>query len=65
MKANVAMLFPDSGARDKARLQMRELEPALDAVLQCQEALAKLTRLKYLSLIAEGFTEAQALELCK
>lgn len=65
MSEVITMPFPDNGERDKARLQMREIEGSLDAALRCQTALAKLQRAKFLSLVAEGFTEAQALELCK
>jgi len=53
----------------------REKNPALDAIRQIQHnlafyceaqaALAAMTRSKYEALLKEGFTESQALELCK
>lgn len=43
-------------------LQAREDMPAQ---IEYEQLKAKLTRAKYLELVAQGFTEAQALELCK
>lgn len=36
----------------------------LDALVANQPAIARVRRAAYLALVAEGFTEAQALELC-
>ena len=44
------------------------LENAIEQLpeqIKFQHYTAKVTRVKYLALIEEGFTEAQALELCK
>ena len=44
------------------------LKKLMDDIVLMQEsfiALAKMTRAKYSALVAEGFTEAQAIELCK
>lgn len=43
-------------------VRMRENLPAF---LEYEELQAKVKRKKYLSLVNEGFTEQQALELCK
>lgn len=42
--------------------QMREQLPAL---MEFAELQARLTRTKYNALLKEGFTEVQAIELCK
>ncbi len=36
----------------------------LDALIENQKAIAKIRRAAFLAYVAEGFTEAQALELC-
>ena len=36
----------------------------LDELIQAQETIARLRRASFLALVAAGFTEAQALELC-
>lgn len=46
----------------KALLDLRNQIPAMTEFEQLQ---AKLVRAKYLALVAEGFTEQQAIELCK
>lgn len=42
-----------------------EFKANLSIHIQYQKELAKLTRAKYLSLIEAGFTEDQAIKLCK
>ncbi len=44
---------------------IKEFIAELPAQLELQVAIAKLQRKKFLALMAEGFTEAQALELSK
>lgn len=43
-------------------VRMRENMPAY---FEYEELQAKIKRKKYLSLVSEGFSEQQALELCK
>ena len=42
-----------------------ELKENLLAHIEIEQLQARLTREKYISLIKNGFTETQALELCK
>ena len=44
---------------------VRQMRENLVAHLELEVLLAKVTRRKYQALVAEGFTEQQALELCK
>jgi len=44
---------------------IREFIAQLPAHLELQVAMAQLQRKRFDALIKEGFTEAQALELCK
>lgn len=44
---------------------LKQLKENMPAQLEFQQLTAKLTRAKYLALVAEGFTESQALDLCK
>lgn len=44
---------------------IREIQTALPVVIAGQQALAQVTRARYLSLIEQGFTPDQALTLCK
>lgn len=41
-----------------------KLRRSLDDLVANQPAVAKVRRAAFLALVAEGFTEAQALELC-
>lgn len=50
---------------DKFREELRKLQASLDVVLKSQRYVAQVTRAKYDALIEQGFTPAQALELCK
>jgi len=51
--------------QDKLRESVRQLERDLPVLLEMQKLSAQMTRAKFESLVAEGFTETQALELCK
>lgn len=62
---NKPVLLHGDGQRDKFREELRRLQASLDSVLAAQSCLAKVTRAKYDALISEGFTPAQAVELCK
>ena len=44
---------------------LSELKRDLPFILQCMVITARLHREKYNALVLQGFTEAQALELCK
>lgn len=44
---------------------VKNLRENLIAHLEFQELTAQITRKKFLSLRAQGFTEQQAIELCK
>lgn len=43
---------------------VRNLRENMPALLEMAQLNAQLNRAKYLALVKEGFTEAQALELC-
>lgn len=49
---------------EKMKETIKILLEALPAQIEIVSIQAKLTRAKYESLVAAGFTEAQALELC-
>lgn len=53
------------GERDKQAELMRNLRKALPDMIENATLFAQLRRANYLALVKEGFTEAQALELCK
>ena len=44
---------------------VREMQENLPAHLEFAKLTSKLQRARYLALIAEGFNDRQALELCK
>ena len=44
---------------------IRQIDENLVAEIELQRALAKLTRIKFDALIGVGFTELQAILLCK
>ncbi len=46
-------------------LSIRNLRENLPALMELKQIDAKLARVKFLALVQEGFTEQQALELCK
>lgn len=45
--------------------EIKNLIENLPAVVESLELSAKLTRIKFLALVKQGFTEIQALELCR
>lgn len=51
--------------RVKLAMLVREMRENVAAHIEIVQLNAKVTRSKYLALVAEGFTEQQALELCK
>lgn len=51
--------------KDEQRETIHKLEANLPVILLAQRITAQITRHKYESLVAQGFTEQQALELCK
>lgn len=51
-------------APDKARDELRKLKASLETIMEQQALLAQITRSKYNALVEQGFTPAQALELC-
>lgn len=53
------------GAFDKQRFELEEIRQNLDVVFEGVQIAAAITRVKFLNLVERGFTEAQALELCK
>ena len=53
------------GEFDKKRFELEELKLNIEIHLEYVELGCKFTRTKFLALVAQGFTEAQALELCK
>lgn len=54
----------DAGRVKRAQL-IREINENMTAEVELQRALAKLTRIKFDALIGVGFTELQAILLCK
>ena len=54
----------DAGRVTRAQL-IREINENMAAEVELQRALAKLTRIKFDALIGVGFTELQAVLLCK
>jgi len=54
---------------DKPRVALaqlvRDLREQLPAHIELAQLQAKISRAKYLALVNQGFTEVQALELCK
>lgn len=54
---------------DKGRVAMaqmvRKMREQMPAEIELAQLMARITRAKYLSLVDQGFTEAQALMLCK
>jgi hypothetical protein len=54
---------------DKARVALaqvvRDIRDNIAAHIEYNQLQARITRAKYIALVKEGFTEAQALQLCK
>ena len=53
------------GIPDEMRDELRKLQANIQTVLESQAIVAQITRAKYDALITQGFTQEQALELCK
>ena len=53
------------GMPDEMRDELRKLQANIQTVLESQAIVAQITRAKYDALTAQGFTQEQALELCK
>jgi hypothetical protein len=49
----------------KLAVLAREMIENMPAHIELAKAMAQITRAKYLALVAQGFDERQALELCK
>lgn len=62
MKDNLTLL---TGPVDKQRAALEELKRNLPSHIEFLGIQAQMIRAKYQALIAQGLTEAQALELCK
>lgn len=62
MKDNLTLL---TAPQDKQRAHLEELKRNIDVHLEYIELSARFARTKYLALLEQGFTEAQALEMCK
>jgi hypothetical protein len=54
---------------DKGRVALaqlvRDMRDNIAAHIEINQLQARITRAKYIALVKEGFTEAQALQLCK
>lgn len=48
----------------KIAQDMKMLQNNMPALIDAARLQARLTRVRYLALVAEGFTETQALQLC-
>ena len=55
----------EDASRVKRAQLIREINENMTAEVELQRALAKLTRIKFDALIGVGFTEMQAILLCK
>jgi predicted sulfurtransferase len=51
--------------RNQMKADVEKFQRALPELIQHARTMAKVRRASYLTLIEEGFTESQALELCK
>lgn len=65
MKDRNFIPFPGNGQSNKLAEASRQFKQDIPFMIEHVAMMAKLHREKYNSLIREGFTEAQALELCK
>lgn len=62
MKDNLTLL---TGPIDKQRAALEELKRSIPMHIEFLGIHAQFIRAKYVALVAQGFTEAQALELSK
>lgn len=58
-------LIKDHLPPDEMKLAMESMKRSIDDMVEFQQYAARIHRAKYLACIEEGFTEPQALELCK
>lgn len=65
MSGDKLVAFPGNATPDKVRESFRNLQTNIEVLLDGQALLAQLTRAKYEALLEQGFTRAEALELCK
>ena len=56
---------PVSEVVEKMKLGLEMIRATVGLQVEMEKAKAKVTKAKYEALIAEGFNERQALELCK
>jgi hypothetical protein len=63
------MIMATQDPNEQRQLDMaqavRNLRDSLPAQMELEVLLARVTRHKYIALLTEGFTEQQALDLCK
>ena len=52
-------------AKNKMAIAARDLRDQLNAAIELQQLIAKITWAHYQALTEQGFTKEQALELCK
>lgn len=53
------------GAKNPLQIAVDDLRARMPLMLEHAALMAKIRRASYLAHLAEGFTEAQALDLCK
>lgn len=51
--------------KNAMRGHVEQLKRCIPEQIEAAQLMAKIRRAQYLALVAEGFTEAQALEICK
>lgn len=51
--------------RDELVLALRAMREKLPMMIEHQQLEAQITRAKFNALVKEGFTESQAIELCR
>ena len=65
-KKTPLVLMEGNGKKPSEAVEsMRVIMEELDVMIQYKEVEAKLLMAKYTALVKEGFTESQAIELCK
>lgn len=62
--ADGPVLVPLPAQKNEVAAAGDHIRRHLDELIENQRVIAKIRRAAYLAYIAEGFTEAQALELC-
>lgn len=58
-------VFPGAGKKDANRDAIRKFRENIPIIIEHQLLMAQLHKAKFDALKAEGFDDAQALELCK